>query len=224
MEHQEGSASRGRAYNARYVYRRIPTESMGTVPDSPRNGLSPPSGPTECELDYIERVELERVQPWCRPGNCQEKALNVYKHNHIARMLANTLNTNEVKDSAGVEQEFSRLSTNDRDTEFAKIGETPSQPHRLSIKHQETGKGMSQRRRSVVRIDKTVISGVDSVTPVTVSAYLVLDAPIGAMSSIAEATNVIANLLSFCASTGATTTILYDGTGNGAKSLLEGGL
>jgi len=139
-------------------------------------------------------------------------------------MLSNTLNTNEVKDSAGVEVEFSRLSTSERETEFSKIGETPSQPYRLKIKHQETGNGMSQRRRSVVRIDKTVISGVDSTTPVTVSAYLVLDAPVGAMSSMTEATNAIANILSFCATTGAATTVLFDGTGNGAKSLLEGGL
>jgi hypothetical protein len=139
-------------------------------------------------------------------------------------MLADTLNTNEVKNSAGTEVEFSRLSTSNRDTEFAQIGETPSQPHRLLIKHQETGKGMSQRRRSVVRVDKTVISGVDSATPVTVSAYIVLDAPVGAMSSIAEATNVIAELLSFCATTGVGTTVLFDGSGNGATALLTGGL
>lgn len=139
-------------------------------------------------------------------------------------MLANTLNTNEVKDSAGVEVEFSRLSTSDRETEFSKVGETPSQPYRLKIKHQETGNGMSLRRRSVIRFDKTSISGVDSSTPVTTSAYIVLDAPVGAMTSMTEATNAIANLMSFCATTGAATTVLFDGTGNGAKTLLEGGL
>jgi hypothetical protein len=83
---------------------------------------------------------------------------------------------------------------------------------------------MKLRRRSVVRVDKTVISGVDSVTPITVSAYIVLDAPIGAMSAITEATNVCAELVSFCASLGASTTILYDGTGNGVATLLSGGL
>lgn len=139
-------------------------------------------------------------------------------------MLANTLNTNEVKDSAGVEVEFSRLSTKDRETEFAKVGETPNQPYRLKIKHLETGSGMNMRRRSVTRFDKTVISGVDSVTPITWSAYEVLDAPIGAATSMAEGTNVLANLHSFSATTGAATTVLFDGTGNGSKALLEGSL
>jgi len=139
-------------------------------------------------------------------------------------MLSNTLNTNEVKDRAGTEIEFSRLSTSDRRTEFAKIGETPSLPYRLTISHLEVGSGLKQRRRSVVRVDKTHISGVDDVTPVTTSAYLVLDYPVGASDTDDEAQDVIANILSFCATTGAATTVLFDGTGNGAAALLSGGL
>jgi len=139
-------------------------------------------------------------------------------------MLSNTLNTNEVKNSAGTEVEFTRLSTSDRQTVFAQISETPSQPHRLVIAHQETGNAMKKRRRSVVRIDKTVISGVDSVTPITVSAYIVMDIPVGGMTTNAEAANAIAELLSFCATTGAGTTVLFDGSGNGANALLLGGL
>jgi hypothetical protein len=139
-------------------------------------------------------------------------------------MLSNTLNTNEIKNAAGTEVEFSRLSTAERSTVFAQITETPAAPHRLSIAHQESGVGIRKRRRSVVRFDKTVISGVEAGLPITVSAYMVLDAPIGAMSSIAEATNVVAELLSFCATTGAATTVLFDGTGNGATALLTGGL
>lgn len=139
-------------------------------------------------------------------------------------MLSNTLNTNEIKNSAGTEVEFSRLSTSDRQTVFAQISETPSAPHRMTIGHQESGSGMKQRRRSVIRFDKTVISGVDSVTPITVSAYAVLDFPIGASTSSAEAANVLAELMSFLATTGAATTVLFDGTGNGATALLTGGL
>jgi hypothetical protein len=139
-------------------------------------------------------------------------------------MLSNTLNTNEVKNSAGTEVEFSRISTSQRETTFSQVSETPSLPHRLTIKHVESGRDMKLRRRSVVRFDKTVISGVDSVTPITISAYVVLDLPIGAMSAIAEGTNVVAELLSFCATTGAATTVLFDGTGNGATALLAGGL
>lgn len=57
-------------------------------------------------------------------------------------MLSNTLNTNEVKDAAGTEVEFSRISTNGRSTEYAKVGEVPNAPYRLKVSHQETGSGL----------------------------------------------------------------------------------
>lgn len=137
-------------------------------------------------------------------------------------MLANTLNTNEVKNSAGTEVEFSRLSTTERATEFGMITETPNLPHRLKVSHQESGSGATKRRRSVIRIDKSV-TGVSLATRV-VSAYIVLDAPVGDLATTAEMAHVVAELMSFTASLGASTTILYDGTGNGAVCLLSGGL
>jgi hypothetical protein len=139
-------------------------------------------------------------------------------------MLSNTLNTNEIKNAAGTEQEFGRIATSDRSTIFSLLTESPALPHRLTVSHQESGGGINKRRRSVVRFDKTVVSTVDSVTPVTVSAYAVIDAPVGALAAPTEMANVIANLMSFLASTGASTTILFDGTGNGATALLSGGL
>lgn len=137
-------------------------------------------------------------------------------------MLTNTLNTNEVKDAAGTEVEFTRLSIGDRSTVFAKINESPSLQHRLTISHSETGSGTGIRRRSVVRIDKSSISAVDLTTVCKTSAYLVLDAPLGHLTATTELAAVVANLLSFCATTGAGTTVLFDGTGNGAKSLISG--
>lgn len=139
-------------------------------------------------------------------------------------MLSNTLNTNEVKNSSGTEVEFSRIAISDRATEFAQVGEAPSAMHRLKISHLEIGAGINKRRRGLVRFDKTVISSVDNVTPVTVSAYIVLDSPVGGLATNAEPAHVLAELMSFVASLGATTTILYDGTGNGAAALLSGGL
>jgi len=138
-------------------------------------------------------------------------------------MLSNTLSTNEVKNAAGTEVEFSRLSTSDRKTEFAQVGEAPSFKHRLNIAHQETGSGIKQRRRSVVRIDKTISSTVDATTLCTCSAYLVVDIPVGAITSLAEPTNALAELISFVATQG-DTTVLYNGTGNGSNALLSGGL
>jgi len=139
-------------------------------------------------------------------------------------MLSNTLNTNEIKNSAGTEVEFSRLSVGDRKTEFAQISETPSRPHRLNIAHQETGAGIKKVRRSVVRFDKTVMSDVDATLPVVCSAYCVVVTPVGALTTNAEPANTVAELISFMASLGASTTILYDGTGNGAAACLSGGL
>jgi len=139
-------------------------------------------------------------------------------------MLSNSLVTNEVKNSAGTEVEFGRLSIADRSTIFGMVAESPSSPHRLAISHQEVGSGLKRRRRGVVRIDKTVISTVDSVTPVTVSAYVVLDSPVGALTANTEPAHVLAEVISFCASLGASTTILYDGTGNGSAALLNGTL
>jgi hypothetical protein len=139
-------------------------------------------------------------------------------------MLSNTLVTNEIKNAAGTEQEFGRISSGERQTEFALLVESPSAPHRLNVKHAETGSGITKRRRSVVRFDKTVISTVDNVTPVVISAYTVLDAPVGALLAATELNNVMANLNSFLSSLGASTTILYDGTGNGTNALVSGGL
>lgn len=139
-------------------------------------------------------------------------------------MLSNTLNTNEIKNAAGAEVEFARISSGPRQTEFAQITESPSAPHRLVISHQETGSGKLLRRRSLVRFNKTVISTVDNVTPVTVSAYAILDAPVGALLASTEMSNTIAELMSFLSTTGAGTTVLFDCSGNGAATLLSGGL
>lgn len=139
--------------------------------------------------------------------------------------LSNTLVTNEIKNSAGAEVEFERLTTGPgRTTVFHQVGESPSLPHRLTISHLESGDGIKMRRRSLVRFDKTVMSTVDSTLPVTISAYTVCDAPVGALTATTEITNVLAELNSFLSTTGAGTTVLFDGTGNGTKTLIDGAL
>lgn len=139
-------------------------------------------------------------------------------------MLSNTLNTNEVKNAAGTEIEFSSMSVDQRKRVFAQVSENPSLPHRITISHEEIGSGVKRRRRSVVRIDKTVISQVDSVTPVVVTSYDVADIPVGHLTSLTEVANVLAELQSFVSTTGAGTTVLFDGTGNGAAALINGSL
>lgn len=138
--------------------------------------------------------------------------------------LASSLTTNEVKNAAGTEVEFTHKSQLGPTRIFQQVAEVFSRPHRLTVSHQETGSGMKRRRRSLVRFDKTVMSDVDNLTPVTVSAYAVADIPVGALVAQTEAANVIAELMSFLATTGAATTVLFDCTGNGAKCLLTGDL
>lgn len=135
-------------------------------------------------------------------------------------MLSNTLVTNEVKNAAGTEVEFNRISTADRKTEFALNGELPGLPNRLIISHQEIGSGASKRRRSLVSFRKTV-AGTDT-SPVTTIANLTLDIPIGNLSTFDCPKDVLAQMMSFVASLGATTTILFDCSGNGAVSLIHG--
>lgn len=138
-------------------------------------------------------------------------------------MLSNNLNTNEVKNSAGVEVEFQHLSyPSARSREFAVIGEAYNLPHRLMISHQDVGTGASRRRRSVVQVRKSV-AGVSTETR-KIIAQLTVDIPEGDLNSNDEVENVIAELISFVASTGATTTILYDCSGNGAVALKDGSL
>lgn len=136
--------------------------------------------------------------------------------------MTNDLNTNEIKNPAGTEVEFTRISTGPREGVWKATSETPNLPNRLTIKHSETGSGFNARRRSLVRFDKTIASTVDATKNVTVSAYAVLDAPVGACAAMADMDDPLAYLMSFVASLGASTTILYDCTGNGARALLNG--
>lgn len=138
-------------------------------------------------------------------------------------MLSSTLNTNEIKNSSAAEVEFTHRDQTGREREFQQIAEVPARPHRLRIGHQETGDGLKRRRRSRIRFDKTVISDVDNVTPVTVSSVFYIDAPVGALNATTEIANVIAQALSFVGTTDGST-LLHNGTGNGAKCLIYGEL
>jgi uncharacterized protein (DUF736 family) len=139
-------------------------------------------------------------------------------------MLPTTLNTNEVKDSSGTEIEFSRLSTLDRKLVFNESVEAPNAPHRITVEHREVGSGLSRRRQSRILIEKSITGQVDDAVTEKISANLAVNAPIGNMTAVAELANVIAEMLSFCATTGSGTTVLFDGSGNGAAALINGTL
>jgi len=138
-------------------------------------------------------------------------------------MLPTNLTTNEVKTANGSELEFARQSVSERKLVFSAVIAAPSAPHTITVQHQVVGKGVLARRRSNIRIDR-VVNGSISSTPRTVTASFTIDIPVGDLDTLSIPTDVMAEMISFVASLGASTTILYDGTGNGAASLLNGTL
>jgi len=139
-------------------------------------------------------------------------------------MLPTNLNTNEVKNSAGTEVEFNRLSSSERSVTFAKVNESPAYQNRISVSHEETGEGINRVRNSVVRVDLSVQGQVDTTKVVKIPVYMVARIPVGNLTSLAEPTNAVAQLVSLVASRGVDSTIKFDGTGCGAEALINGSL
>jgi hypothetical protein len=141
----------------------------------------------------------------------------------LANMLNNTLNTNEVKDRAGAEIELERRSTGPGQiTEFKKLSETAGLPVRLSIKHETSGTGIKETRRSVVEAINTVENS-DGEKVTSIARFSVVH-PSGLADDFNGLKDAIAMILSFCATTGAGTTVLLDGSGSGANALINEGL
>lgn len=137
--------------------------------------------------------------------------------------LGTNLTTNEVRDSSGTEVEFLQLTATGSSRTLAKSGEAPNLPTRLTISHQESGQLSKRRRRSVVRFDVSFTGDDPLSSQVVQSAYIVLDSPVGVMSTMDVAKKALAYLGSLVFTTGSSTH-LYDGTGTGADALLKGAL
>lgn len=138
-------------------------------------------------------------------------------------MLNNNLNTNEVKDSAGLEVEFQHLRyPTPQSREFSKVGELYNLPHRLIVSHQEVGANLLRRRRSMYQVRKSVV-GVSGATVVIVSTHSI-DIPVGDLNSNDEVENVMAEGGSFGFLDGTGTTFLFAGTGLGCVALKDGSL
>lgn len=138
--------------------------------------------------------------------------------------LPSALNTNEVKNSAGTEVEFSHLQTIGRTREFVKTNESPGYPHRIKFAHREVGSGTNRRRQSVMRLEQTIVGQIDLDSTAKMVCQVTVDLPIGNLTAYSEPKNLLANLMSLLASQGATTTILFDNTGYGAEALINGSL
>lgn len=138
--------------------------------------------------------------------------------------LPTNLTTNEVKNSAGAEVEFLRAYANERMLEFMMNGEPPHLPCRINFAHQEQGSGLKRVRRSRLSVSYTTLGAVDSTVAVPCRAYTVLEIPVGNLTALTVPTVAMAMLQSLTSTTGAATTVLFDGTGYGAAALINGTL
>lgn len=134
--------------------------------------------------------------------------------------LPTTLNTNEVKNSAGTEVEFGYVDSPEKGILYKALTEAPNLEHRLRVNHQETGTNEDKVRRSVAEVYKYV-TGVSGKKRL-IRSYKVDVIPVGDLANFDEVKNVSAELDSFCCTTGAATTVLFDGTGHGNAALING--
>lgn len=130
------------------------------------------------------------------------------------------LNTNEVKNAAGTEVEFTRSGGQGMTVEYTQINAPPNRDHLIRLANQVLGTGEEERRRSNLKITKEV-TGVSGKVR-TIIWSLTMDIPIGDIADYTEPKNVMAEGLSFCATTGAATTVLFDCTGYGADAIVNG--
>lgn len=139
-------------------------------------------------------------------------------------MLPTNLTTNEVKNAAGTEVEFLGYDNPDRGRIFAKSGETPAYPERVKFQHLSTGKGVNKRRRSVMRVDISSLSEVDSLTVITDSVYVVGDFAEGHHTTTTKQGLALAHVIALLASDGSNTTVKFDGTSTAGGFFISGTL
>jgi len=138
-------------------------------------------------------------------------------------MLPDTLNTNQVRTSAGVEVELQLTLNEGRLKQWEKFPAVPSKPIKLVVQHQVISKDFKERRRSKIGVAIRHASEVDPTILVDSQAYIVIDTPQGAMNTTTVLADSIAMLLSFVGTTDGTT-LLLNGNGNGAQALLNGAM
>lgn len=138
-------------------------------------------------------------------------------------MLAESLNTNQIKNAAGTEKEFFKIGPlGDSGSKYQLIPQDITEPHVMNVRHAIEGTGVGRKRKSVIRFEKSTAGLVDATKQATCWAQVTTSVDIGNLENLDNLKEVLANLMSFLATTGAGTTVLFDCTGTGAVSILEG--
>lgn len=137
-------------------------------------------------------------------------------------MLPTSLLTNEVKDRSGTEIEFEYRSKEGRTMLYRKKNDNPANGTFLKVSHLENGSGFGRVRRSRVGVDVGFTG--KSGKPCVAQCYKIFVVPEGELEDYNVISDASAMLDSFCATTGAATTVLFDGSGNGDSAGINGTL
>jgi hypothetical protein len=137
--------------------------------------------------------------------------------------LPSNLNTNEVKDRAGTEVEFTFFDdSKPRSREWQRSNQAPYLIESIKVQHRDVGKpGFFLVRQSNLRIVKNVLSLVDNSTIVPIISSHSLQIPIGALTTFDAVKDVVAYHNTLMATINGTT-VLFDGTGTAAAAMIAG--
>lgn len=135
-------------------------------------------------------------------------------------MLTNTLDT-QIKNATGTSVPFERVRTEGGLTRFKNVLAPNNAEADFVISHQEIGVGIKRVQKSVVRFNLTGSSDIDVGSLGVTSSWIVLNHPLGLFLTDDQAKAVLAMLGSFVFTANGTT-MLLNGTGNGAAALING--
>jgi hypothetical protein len=135
--------------------------------------------------------------------------------------LADSLTTNELKDSTATEIEYLYFNQEARFKEWSKSGASPGLPDHLKIQHRDVGTGVDRVRQSNISLYKTEVGVYDTTKLAKSIASISLTVPEGNISVLTRAKDALACLGSLVFTNG-NTTFVYDATAPGGSALLNG--
>jgi hypothetical protein len=136
--------------------------------------------------------------------------------------LPTNLNTNEVRNASGTEQEFLFHKDGDNSREWRKSGGSPSLIESLLVQHEEVGKLANLQRRSNFKTKLTFLSETDSVTMKDIVISTTVLVPSGHLSSMTKVILAAAYHGSALSGNGTVNVLTYDGSGTLFNSLIYG--
>jgi len=135
--------------------------------------------------------------------------------------LSDNLNTNELKNAAGVEVEFTRFGGEGRTRLWQPVSVIPALPQILTVQHREIGAGFDRRRQSNITLYISTVGTKDATKIVKNKVSVSCDVPVGNINDFSDIKYCLACVGSLLYTNG-TNTFVYDGSTPGAAALANG--